>query len=243
MHFYTSNPVFHSFFWRKKEYGANKMTLLGVLVKTFFSLFLVSSSIWYVWKISAQGKEVSWYLYGGMIVAVIASVTTSYKQKWASVTVPVYAIAKGCFLGAITLFTSRRYPELPQKAVFYTIVTFVVMLFLYKIKIIKVTKKFRSVVYSAIATIFTIYFIGFIFRLFAVSFPFLYGSSWISIGFSAIIISIASFSLLLDFDYIDRYLNRAPKYKEWIATWGLLVTLIWMYLEILRLLKKITNRF
>ncbi len=243
MRLYTSNPVFNSFFWRKKEYGTDKMTLFGVIVKTLFSLFLVSSSIWYVWTISAKGKEVSWYLYGGMIVAVIVSVITSYKQKWAPITVPVYAIAKGYFLGAITVFASRRYPELPLKAIFYTIVTFVVVLFLYKMRIIQVTKKFRSIIYSAIATIFTIYFIGFIFRLFGVSFSFLYSSSWISIAFSVIIITVASFSLLLDFDYIERYLYKAPKYKEWVATWGLLVTLIWMYLEILRLLKKITNRF
>ncbi len=241
MRFYTSNPVFNTYFWHKERFSSNKMTLNGIILKTIFSLFLVASSVWYVSHINKN--DVHLYFYGGMIVAVIASVITSYKQKWAPVTVPIYALAKGCFLGGIIVFTNGRYEGLPQKAIFYTLIAFFVMLLLYKLKIVRVTKQFTSFLYSAIATIFTIYFIGFILRFFGVPFTLFYGSSWMSIGFTVIVISVASFSLLLDFYYIEKQLYRAPKYKEWVATWGLLVTLIWMYVEVLRLLKKLSIRF
>ncbi len=241
MQFRTSNPVFTGYFWNRKEFSKTKMTLNGIFFKTVFSLFLVGISVWYVWRLKEQNQDITWYLYGGMIVAVIASVITSYKQKWASVTVPIYAIAKGCFLGAITVYSKWRYQDLPQKALFYTLVAFVVMLLLYRFKIVKVTKQFRSILYSFIATIFTLYFIAFILRFFGIHFSLIYGSSWISILFSVVVISVASFSLLLDFSYIERHLYKSPKYKEWVATWGLLVTLIWMYIEIFRLLPKLSD--
>lgn len=239
MQFRTSNPIFTGYFWNNKEFSKTKMSLSGIFFKTIISLFLVSISVWYVWRLKEQNQDITWYLYGGMIVAVIASVITSYKQKWASVSVPIYAIAKGCFLGAITAYSKWRYQDLPQKALFYTLVAFVVMLLLYRFKIVKVTKQFRSILYSIITTIFTIYFIAFILRFFGIHFSLIYGSSWISILFSVVVISVASFSLLLDFSYIERHLYKSPKNKEWVATWGLLVTLIWMYIEIFRLLKKI----
>jgi len=243
MYLKTTNPVFKPYFWRSKHYGLkNKMTLTGILLKTLLGLFLVAVSVLYVWRLKRAGLDTTYYLYGGMIVAVTASVLTSYKQRWASVTVPIYAIAKGCFLGAITSYANFKYQDLAQKAIFYTIIAFLVMLILYKMDLIKVTKKFKSILYSAIATIFSIYFISFILHFFGIHFNIIYGSSWVSIIFTIIVVSIASFSLLLDFDYIQRYINKAPKYKEWIATWGLLVTLIWMYIEIFRLLKKITTR-
>jgi uncharacterized YccA/Bax inhibitor family protein len=242
MNFRTSNPIFNSYFFGDKYFVSNKMTLSGIIIKTLFSLFLVSVSVWYVWRIKDDGQEVIWYLYGGMIIAVILSVLTSYRQNLAFITVPLYAIAKGCFLGAITAFGSSRYNNLPLKAVFYTLISFSVMLILYKIKLIKVSRKLRSIIYGAIASIFTIYFLSFILRFFGIKFSIVYGSSWISILFTIVVVSVASFSLLLDFNYMDRYLNKAPKRKEWIATWGLLVTIIWMYFEIFRLLKKITNK-
>lgn len=242
MTFKTSNPVFNSYFWNSKFHNDKRMLLKGIIFKTIFALIVVAVSAFYVWRLKREGQDVSYCLYGGMIVAVIASVLTSYKQKWASVTVPIYAIAKGCFLGAITAFSDLNYQHLAQRAILYSLISFFVMLVLYKLNLVKVSKKFRSILYSIIATIFTIYFISFIFYFFGFRLEFVYGFSWLSIVFTVIVIAVASFSLLLDFDYINRYINKTPKEKEWIAVWGLLVTLIWMYIEIFRLLKKITNR-
>ncbi len=242
MRFYTSNPVFNAFFW-KKEVSKNKMTLNGVLFKMFFSLLLVSISFSYVWRLVYKGESVKWYIYIGLFSALFFTVLTSYKHKWAFFTVPIYAISKGFFLGSFSAYTNQHFEGLPQKAVIIVIITFFVMLFLYKLKIVVVTKKFRSILYSTMATIFTIYIIAFILRLFDIPFNLVYGTSWFSILFTLIASVAASFSLILDFYYLDKQLYKAPKYKEWVAVWGFLVTLIWMYVEILRLFKKLAIRF
>jgi len=157
--------------------------------------------------------------------------------------VPVYAISKGLFLGGVSSWAHARFPDLPYQAVGATIVTFFVMLLLYQTRLIVVTRQLRSVIITATVSIMVIYLISWILSFFGIRLTFIWGTSWIAIGFNVIAAIVASFSLLLDFDYIERYKNRAPKYKEWLATWGLLVTLIWLYFEILRLMKKLAIRF
>lgn len=240
----TSNPAFSNYFWSSKRSSkAKKMSLGGIILKSFFGLILVTLTACYTWKLYFEGVDVQWHLYGGMITAVIFSITISYKHHWAKWLVPLYALAKGFFLGAISVYAHKKFPDLPFRAVGVTIVTFFVMLFLFKIKLIKVTRQFRSILIASIATIFALYFINFILHFFNVSFPFLWGTSWLAIGFNIITVIVASFSLLLDFDYIERYVGKAPKEKEWVATWGFLITLIWLYVEILRLMKKLAIRF
>ncbi len=241
MSYKTSNPVFTSYLW-KHSYGAKKMTLNGILLKTLYALFLVSLSSWYVWNMVKRGENVRYYIYGGMFVALFFSVLTSYKKRWSPVTVPIYALAKGFLLGGISAFADNRFHGLPTQAVKVSIIAFFMMLLLYKLNIVKVTHQFRSVIYSAIATIMTIYLISFILRLFGLHLGIVYGTNWISILFTFIAASVASFSLLLDFDYIDRKLHKAPKYMEWVATWGIMVSLIWLYIEVLRLMKKLAIR-
>ena len=242
MYYKTSNPVFTNYIW-KHSYGSNKMTINGILLKTLYTLFLVSLTAWYVWNMAKRGESVTYYIYGGMLIALFFSVLTSYKKRWSPVTVPIYALAKGAFLGGISAYADNRFDGLPTQAVKVSIITFFVMLLLYKLNIVKVTHQFRSVIYSAMATIFIVYLISFILRLFDIHLGIVYGSSWFSIGFTLIAASVASFSLLLDFDYIDRKLYKAPKYMEWVATWGILVSLIWLYVEVLRLMKKLAIRF
>lgn len=130
-----------------------------------------------------------------------------------------------------------------MRAVGVTIITFFVMLILYRFRIIKVTQQFRSVIVSATITIMFIYIITWILSFFGISVPFIYGTSWFAIGFNIIAACVASLALLLDFDFIERKINNAPKYMEWVATWGLLITLIWLYVEVLRLMKKLAIRF
>ena len=240
----TSNPAFTRYFWSNKSSSkTKKMSLSGIILKSFFGLILLALTASYTWKLYFKGVDVQWHLYGGMIAALIFSVFISYKNNWAKWLVPLYALAKGFFLGAISVFAHKKFPDLPFRAVAVTIVTFFVMLFLFKIKLVKVTKQFRSIIIAVSATIFVLYFINFILHLFNISFPFLWGTSWFAIGFNIIAAIVASLSLLLDFDYIERYVGRAPKQKEWIATWGFLITLIWLYVEVLRLMKKIMIRF
>ncbi len=242
MYYKTSNPIFTNYIW-KHAYGSDKMTINGILLKTLYTLFLVSLTAWYVWNMAKRGESVRYYIYGGMLIALFFSVLTSYKKRWAPVTVPIYALAKGAFLGGISAYADNRFDGLPSQAVKVSIIAFFVMLLLYKLRIVKVNQQFRSVLYSAMATIFTIYLISFILRLFNIHLGIVYGSSWYSIAFTLIAASVASFSLLLDFYYIDKKLYKAPKYMEWVATWGILVSLIWLYVEVLRLLKKLAIRF
>ncbi|UOB19085.1 Bax inhibitor-1/YccA family protein [Abyssalbus ytuae] len=240
----TSNPAFTTYFWDKNSYHTfKKMTLGGIILKSFFGLILVTLTAVYTWHLYFKGVDVQWHLYGGMIAALIFSVIISYKHDKAKFFVPLYAIAKGFFLGAVSVFAHKKFPGLPFRAVAVTIVTFFVMLFLYRIRVIKVTRQFRSVIISVSVVIFTLYFINFILHFFNITFPFLWGTSWFAIGFNVITVIVASLSLMLDFDYIERYLGKAPKEKEWITTWGFLVTLIWLYIEVLRLMKKLAIRF
>jgi uncharacterized YccA/Bax inhibitor family protein len=117
------------------------------------------------------------------------------------------------------------------------------MLFLYQTRIIVVTKRLRTIIVTAAASIFIIYIVSWILSFFGIYNPFVWGTSWVAIGFSVIAAIVAAFTLLLDFSFIENQKNKAPKYKEWMATWGLLVSLIWLYVEILRFLQKLAIRF
>ncbi len=238
----TSNPAFSSYVWKSSR-STKKMTLNGILLKSLFSILLVGLTTWYVWDLVNKGVNVKWYTSIGLLAAIFFSVLTSFKRKWAPITTPLYALSKGFFLGGISAYAEIRFPGMPMKAVSITILTFLVMLILYKARIVIVTKQFRSVIISATITIMVIYIINWILSIFGLSLPFVWGTSWFAIGFNVIAAIVASFSLLLDFDFIDRKLYKAPKDYEWVATWGLLVTLIWLYVEVLRLLKKLAIRF
>ena len=195
-----------------------------------------------MWKLHAKGVNIKWYSLGGMLAAIVISIVISVRQHWAHILVPLYAIAKGFFLGAITVYAHAKFPNLPYQAIGITVVTFIVMLLLYQTRIIVVTKKLRSVIITAAASIFVIYIISWILSFFGIK-VFIWGISWPAIIFNILAAIFASLSLLLDFDYIERHKNRSPKYKEWLATWGLLVTLVWLYMEVLRLMRKLAIRF
>lgn len=240
----TSNPAFTSYFWNnsKAKYRA-KMSVGGIILKSFFMLCLVTISATYTWKIFFKGVDIQWHTTIGMFVAIVASLFISFKRDLAKWLLPIYALAKGFFLGGISAYAHKRFPNLPFQAVGVTILTFFVMLFLFKTKIIVVTKQFRAIVITASITIFMIYLISWILSFFGINLAFIYGTSWFAIGFNVVATLVASFSLLLDFDYIDRHVGRAPKEREWVATWGFLITLIWLYVEVLRLMRKLAIRF
>ena len=236
--FKTSNPVFNGYFWDDRKSSLKKMTVTGI----FFKSLIIATITSYLWKLSETGISMQWFTLGGMLAAAVVSILISIRQHWSTFLVPLYMIAKGFFLGGFSAYAHRHYPELPYQAIGVTIVTFFVMLFLYQFRIIVVTKKLRSVVITATVSIMVVYLISWILSFFGIK-NYIWGNSWFAIAFNVLAAVVASFALLLDFDYIERYKNRAPKYKEWIATWGLLATLIWLYVEVLRLMQKFAFRF
>lgn len=238
----TSNPAFTSFFWDGGSDSSKKMSINGILVKSLGCILLIAIITAYVWKLYSDGVDVKWFTLGGMLGSIVISIVISIRHHWAHFLVPLYSIAKGCFLGGFSAYVRARFPEMPFQAIGVTIVTFFIMLVLYQAKIIVVTKKLRSVIIVSTTSIMVVYLISFILSLFGIR-SFIWGTSWIAIVFNIIAVIVASFTLLLDFDYIERHKNKAPKYKEWLATWGLLVSLVWLYTEILRLMRKFAIKF
>ena len=238
----TSNPAFSNYFFEDDNSSSKKMTVSGILFKSIISILVIAAITVGIWKLYLSGANVRWFTIGGMIAAIVISIVISVRQHWGRILVPLYVLAKGCFLGGITSYAHAKFPDLPYQAIGVTIITFFVMLIFYQTRIIVVTKKFRSVVITAAASIFLVYIVSWILSFFGIK-SFLWGTSWFAIIFNIIAIIFASLSLLLDFDFIERHKNKAPKHKEWLATWGLLVTIVWLYVEILRLMKKFAIRF
>lgn len=239
----TSNPAFTNHFWNKSKSYSAKMSLGGIILKSLLMLCLVAITALYTWTIFFEGINIKWHTSIGMFIAIVASLFISFNTSLAKWLLPIYALAKGFFLGGISAYAHKRFPNLPLQAIAVTLTTFFVMLILFKTRIIKVTKQFRAVIITASVSIFTVYLIAWILSFFGINVEFIWGVSWYAIGFNVIAAIVASLSLLLDFDYIDRQVGKAPKEKEWVATWGFLITLIWLYVEVLRLLKKLAIRF
>jgi len=238
----TSNPAFTNYFWDDSTQSAKKMSVLGIFLKSMTCIIMIAIIMGCIWKLHSQGFDVSWFTLGGMLTSVILSVIISYKHHWAHVLVPLYAIAKGCFLGGFSAFIKAKFPEMPFQAIGVTIITFFTILLLYQTRLIVVTKQLRSIIVTAAASIFLVYIISWILSLFGIS-SFVWGTSWVAIVFNVIAAIVASFTLLLDFNFIEKRKGKAPKQKEWIATWGLLVSLVWLYTEILRLMNKLAIKF
>lgn len=239
----TSNPAFNNYFWDTSSDPPSKMTVRGIIIKSVILLLITTAIVGFVWKINSEGVSVRWFTLGGMLAAIVISILISVRNHWAHVLVPLYAIAKGFFIGGFSSYAHVKFPHLPYQAVGVTIITFFTMLFLYQTRIIVVTKRLRTIIVTAAASIFIIYIVSWILSFFGIYNPFIWGTSWVAIGFNVIAAIVAAFTLLLDFSFIENQKKKAPKYKEWMATWGLLVSLIWLYVEILRFLQKLAIRF
>ena len=238
----TSNPAFSNYFWSDRKSSSAKMTVSGIFIKSLFCIAIIAGITVYIWNLYSSGFDVEWFLYGGIISSIIISVIISYKHNWAPFLVPLYAVAKGCFLGGISSFAHAKFPNMPYQAIGVTIITFFTILFLYQTRIIVVTQKLKSIIITAASSIFLVYIISWVLNFFGIQ-SFIWGTSLMAIAFNVIAAIVASLTLLLDFQYIERQKNRAPKSKEWLATWGLLVSLVWLYVEILRLMKKLAIRY
>ncbi|MCM3611056.1 Bax inhibitor-1/YccA family protein [Planococcus sp. MERTA32b] len=220
------------------------MTIGGTVNRTFILILLVLATFVYSWNqfVENPGSVLPLILIGaigGLIVALI----TIFVPKVSPFTSPLYALLEGLFLGAISAQYEAQYGGIVFQAVMLTIAVLLSLLLVYKSGLIKVTQNFRMGVVAATGAIFLVYIISFIGGFFGFTIPYLHDSSPIGIAISVVIVIIASLNLVLDFDYIENAAaSRVPKYFEWYGAFGLLITLVWLYLEILRLLSKIRSR-
>ena len=226
----------------------NAMTLRGTLNKFGFLFLMVLGTSFYSWKEFAGGGNVQPLIWGGALGGLAVAIVLIFKKEWAPFLAPAYALLEGLFVGAISAYYNfafeDRAPNIIINAVGLTFGCAVAMYLLYSFKIIKATQKFKSIIITATAGIAIFYVIVIVLRLFGYdNMPFLHEGSPMGIGFSLFVVAIAALNLILDFDMIEQGVEMgAPKYMEWYGAFGLLVTIVWLYLEILRLLSKISSR-
>ena len=241
----TSNPALNSNTFKnvvKKDslHLDNTMTIRGTVDKTALALCMLVISGYY----SFSQENLTMMAVGG-VIGFFLFITLIFKKSWAPFIVPLYSISQGFVVGGISYFYNSQYEGIVLQAVLLTILVLFSMLFAYRSKIIKPSENFKLAIFSSIMAIFLIYVIGFFMGLFGTGLSILdpRNSSLASIGFSVIVVAIGAFCLVIDFDFIEEGSEKgAPKYMEWYGAFGLLVTLIWLYLEILRLITKLRNR-
>ena len=223
------------------------MTLKGTLNKFGFMLLMLMGSAYYSWKEFASGGNVQPLIWTGLIGGLIVALVITFKKEWAGYLAPAYALLEGLFLGAISAYYNEAFatkaPGIVMNAVGLTFGTAIAMYLLYSFKIIKATERFKSIIFTATAGIAVFYLIAMVLGFFGVHMAFLHEGSLLGIGFSLVVVSIAALNLILDFDMIEQGAAAgAPKYMEWYAAFGLMVTIVWLYLEIIRLLSKLGDR-
>ncbi len=249
----SSNPVLKDNVFRRDYASSSEvMTINGTMNKTALLLLLVIAGAVFTWNKfmagltfspqAAQSAVLPWLAVGG-IGGFITVLITVFRPQSSGISAPVYAVFEGVFLGGISAMFEASYSGIVMRAVLLTLGVFAAMLFFYRSGIIKVTRKFAMGVFAATAGIALVYFISFIAGMFGANLGFLYGNSNLSIGISLVVVGIAALNLVLDFSFIENAANAgAPKYMEWYGAFGLMVTLIWLYLELLRLLAKLSSR-
>lgn len=220
-----------------------EMTLAGTINKSFILFLLLSASAMVIWWLTFNGMNPLVPTIGGAVIGFILVLVAVFKPHLSGYLAPGYALFEGLFIGGISAIFEIRYPGIVIQAVSATLVTFIVCLALYKYKIVKVTEQFKSVVMAATLAIATYYLISWLFSMFTSFTPVHQGSSLMSIGISVFVIVIAALNLFIDFDQIEQGVQRKlPKYMEWFGAMGLMITLVWLYIEFLRLLSKLSDR-
>lgn len=240
------NPVFNqSVVERERVLDSEPMTVNGAINKTFilFGLLLISSLI--VWDLFYKGYTDKVMMLGGVgfVVSIISFIVIMVNRKAISIAAPIYAASEGLLLGAISSQIDKIYPGIAIQAISITLMSLFALLFLYRIGAIRCTEKFRSVIFISTFSILGIYIINLIGSFFGMQIPQIQSSSNIGIGFSLLVVVIASLNLIIDFDFIERGAqNMLGKSYEWYGAFGLMVTLVWLYIEILNLLMKLRDR-
>lgn len=231
--------------------SANAMSLNGTVNKTGILLLLTILTSAFAWSQTMvqtpEGMQVApgamIYMIGGAIGGFVLALITAFKKEWSPITAPLYALVEGFFLGSISAIYNAQFEGIVLQAVMLTFGTLFALLFAYRSGLIKATENFKLGVAAATGGIALIYLATIVLGLFGIKIPYIHESGLIGIGFSLFVIVVAALNLVLDFDFIESGVEAgAPKYMEWYGAFGLMVTLVWLYIEFLRLLAKLQSR-
>ncbi|MBL7157828.1 MAG: Bax inhibitor-1/YccA family protein [Candidatus Omnitrophica bacterium] len=220
--------------------AAGAMTIQGTTNKTLILLGLAMLTAYWAWTNPAVSAPL---IIPAVILGLIAAIITIFKKEWAPISAPCYAIIEGIVLGAVSLMFEKTYPGIVKQAIGLTFGVLFSLLLAYKSRLIRPTENFKLGVVAATGGIALFYIVSMIASFFGARFSIIYGNGLFAIGFSVFVVIIAALNLVMDFDFIEKGAEAgAPKYMEWYGAFGLMVTLVWLYLEILRLLAKLQSR-
>lgn len=230
-----------------RDTNVDVMTTQGVVVKTALLLLCVLVGAGWTWmsffKSGGNAAAISPWMIGGAIGGFVAAIVTTFKKQWAPITAPIYALLEGFFIGGLSAILEASYPGIAIQAALLTFGTLAAMLAAYQGGFIRATENFKMGVMAATGGIAIVYLATIILGLFHIQIPGIFGNGLVGIGFSLFVCTIAALNLVIDFDFIEQGAKvGAPKYMEWYGAFALMVTLIWLYIEVLRLLSKIRER-
>jgi uncharacterized YccA/Bax inhibitor family protein len=241
----TANPAMSEAVYRRAGLAAaptQAMTLQGSVLRTAVLVVILLATAAYTWSQAVAGPTSAAYgwLIAGAIGGFITALVTIFVPRLSPFTAPVYAALEGLVLGAISAVFEAMYPGIVIQAVGLSVGVLAVMLFVYGTGLIRATERFKIGVVAATGAVCLVYLVDIVASWFGTRLPFIHETGAVGIGFSLVVVVIAALNLILDFDFIEQGVRfQAPKYMEWYAGFSLLVTLVWMYLEILRLLAKL----
>ena len=241
----SNNPVLKEKVFAGELATGEVMTIQGTVNKTgLLLLFVVVAAAW-TWGLahSERPEAATPWMLGGALLGFVIALVTVFKRTWAPISAPIYALCQGLFLGGISAILDKSYPGIAIQAISLTFGVMFVMLLAYKFRIIRATRGFKLGVIAATGGIVIVYLVNMVMGFFGRQIYFLNSAGPWGIGISLFIVVIAALNLILDFDMIENAARMgAPKYMEWYGAFGLMVTLVWLYLEILRLLSKVRRR-
>jgi uncharacterized YccA/Bax inhibitor family protein len=249
----TNNPALsNAFTGQVARDASDRMTVPGTINRTGLLLLIAATTALFAWNQSVQtdggyGDQpvfvpTAW-LWIGMVGGLVTALATIFKKTWAPVSAPLYAAFEGLLLGALSGSFEVRFPGIVFQAMTGTFGTLGALLFAYRTGLIRATERFKLGVAAATGGIAIIYLVGLVMNLFGSHIPYIHESGGIGIGFSLLVVSVAALNLILDFDFIETGARgRAPKYMEWYSAFSLMVTLVWLYMEMLRLISKVRSR-
>jgi uncharacterized YccA/Bax inhibitor family protein len=236
------NPAMqHGFKNAGAGYGGATMTLDGVVVKTATMLGLVAASGAVGWTMAGTGAGIGLAV-GGLLVALVAGLVLTFKPHTGKFLAPVYAVGEGLVLGWLSSLFNGQYPGIALTAVGLTVTVAVGLLVAYSTRLIRPSENFKLGVFAATAGVALFYLAAIVLRMFGIQMPLIHDNGLLGIAFSLFVVCLAAANLVVDFDFIEEGVTRgAPKHMEWYAAYGLVVTLVWLYLELLRLLAKLQS--
>ncbi|HEX2606264.1 MAG TPA: Bax inhibitor-1/YccA family protein [Flavisolibacter sp.] len=247
--FKSSNPALNEKVFQSASVlaGEERMTITGAVKKFGIMLLMLVGAASFTWDQFYKGADVMPWAIGSAIGGLVLAIIIIFKKSWSPYLALGYAMFEGLFLGAVSAAFNAgfaaKYPGIIQQAVLLTFGVSAAMFALYYFRILKASPTFTRVVVGATAGIALFYLIDFVMHLFGVNMPYLHENGTVGVGISLFVVTVAAMNLILDFDMIEQGAAQgAPKYFEWYSAFGLMVTIVWLYMEILRLLSKLASR-